>query len=185
MLQLDFSSFPEIETQTLLLRRMTKDDVNELFLMRSSDDVMKYIDRPRALSVKDAEAFLEVIDASLQNNTGITWGICFKNDPSKLLGTIGYWRLVPQHYRAEIGYMLLPDYWQKGIMKEALFALVDYAFTTMNLHSIEANLNAGNIASERLLKSAGFVKEAHFKEDFFFNGIFMDSIIYSKVKATQ
>ncbi len=182
MVRLDFSVFPEIKSQRLLLRKITNDDVNELFLLRSSDEVMKYIDRPRAALMKDAEDYLKVIDSSLHANTGITWAISFNENPSKLLGTIGYWRIMPEHYRAEIGYMLLPDYWQKGIMKEALLAVIDYAFTAMNLHSIEANINVGNTASARILESVGFIKEAHFKENYYFNGKFMDSIIYSKVK---
>jgi len=52
----------------------------------------------------------------------------------------------------------------------------------MNLHSIEANINPGNQASAMLLESTGFVKEAYFKEDYFFNGSFHDTIIYSRLK---
>jgi ribosomal-protein-alanine N-acetyltransferase len=49
----------------------------------------------------------------------------------------------------------------------------------MKLHSVEANVNPGNIASASLLKKHGFVKEAYFKENYFFNGNFHDSEIYS------
>ena len=52
----------------------------------------------------------------------------------------------------------------------------------MNLHSIEANINADNIASAGILEATGFIKEAHFKEDFFFDGMFRDTIIYSRLK---
>jgi ribosomal-protein-alanine N-acetyltransferase len=49
----------------------------------------------------------------------------------------------------------------------------------MNLHSIEANINPENIASRKLLEKTGFVREAYFKENYFFNGKFIDSEIYS------
>ena len=160
MLELNFSPFPEITTERLLLRRMTKQDAGEIFFLRSNEDVMKYIDRPRAVSIQDAEDFLDLINKSLDANDGITWGITMKENPGKLIGTIGYWRMKKEHYRAEIGYMLNPAFWKKGIMKEAILAVLDFGFNTMHLHSIEANINADNVASAGVLEATGFIKEA-------------------------
>lgn len=182
MLCPNFSPFPEIKTERLLLRRMTTNDAEVILSLRSSEEVMKYIDRERTKSISDAKLFIDKIDASLDSNNGIMWGITFKEQPHELIGNIGYWRLVKEHYRAEVGYMLLPSFWKKGLMKEALLSVIDFGFNKMNLHSIEANINPGNIASARLLKSTGFMQEAYFKEDYFFNGAFHDTIIYSRLK---
>ncbi len=182
MLNPDFSPFPEIKTARLLLRRMTIDDAAEILNLRSSEEVMQYIDRERAVTIKDAEVFLGRINASIDSNNGILWGITLKEDPEKLIGNIGFWRLIKEHYRAEVGYMLNPAFWKKGIMKEALQEVINFGFNSMNLHSIEANINPGNAASSGLLESTGFIKEAYFKEDFFFNGAFHDTIIYSRLK---
>ena len=81
--------------------------------------------------------------------------------------------------------MLHPAFWKKGIMKEALLHVIDFGFDEMNLHSIEANINPDNTASAMLLESTGFVKEAYFKEDYFFNGAFHDTIIYSRLKLNK
>jgi ribosomal-protein-alanine N-acetyltransferase len=59
-------------------------------------------------------------------------------------------------------------------MKEAINAVVDYGFTVLNLHSIEALLDPKNIASSSVLESTGFVKEGHIKESLYFNGDFKD-----------
>jgi RimJ/RimL family protein N-acetyltransferase len=182
MLCPNLSPFPEIETERLLLRRMVTDDAEEILFLRSSDEVMKYIDRERTKSIADARAFLEKIDASIESNNGIMWGITLKETPGKLIGNIGYWRLVKEHYRAEVGYMLHPSFWKKGIMKEALLRVIDFGFNEMKLHSIEANINPGNYASAMLLESTGFIKEAYFKEDFYFDGEFRDTIIYSRLQ---
>lgn len=183
MLSLNFSPFPEIQTERLLLRRMTSNDAEEILNLRSNEVVMKYIDRERTKSIEDAELFLKKIDDSINSNNGIMWGITLKEEPGKLIGNIGYWRLIKEHYRAEVGYMLHPSFWNKGIMKEAMLRLIDFAFDEMNLHSIEANINPGNKASAMLLESTDFIKEAHFKEDYFFNGSFHDTIIYSRLKV--
>ena len=49
----------------------------------------------------------------------------------KVIGSICYWRLLKQHYRAEIGYALHPQYWKKGLMKEAILKVLDYGYNTM------------------------------------------------------
>ena len=187
MLQPNFNPFPELATERLILRRITADDTNEIFRLRSDERVMKYIDKERAASIKDAEIFFNLINDSTNTNTGITWAIALKKSPDKMIGNIGFWRLIKEHYRAEIGYMLHPDFWNKGIMKEALAEAIDFGFNKMKLHSIEAQINTGNTTSAHILESVGFIKEAHFKENYFFRGTFSDTIVYSKLNsgATQ
>ena len=182
MLELNFTPFPELQTSRLLLRKMTLADAGEILIMRRNEDVMKFIDRKRMDTLAEADEWIKIIIEALINNTGITWAISLRDAPERLIGSIGYWRIFNEHFRAEIGYMLNPDYWQKGIMKEALNLLIKFGFENMGLHSIEANINPGNIASEKLLISTGFSKEAYFKENYFYNGLFKDTIIYSMLK---
>ncbi len=182
MLQPDFSIFPEIKTARLLLRKLTNEDAIEIFKLRSDENVMRFIDKERAATIVDAETFINRIIQSLNNNDGITWAITLNEAPHILIGTIGYWRLIKEHFRAEIGYMLNPGYWKKGIMKEALLKVIDIGFNVLKLHSIEAHINPENGASAGILTSTGFIKEAHFKEDFFFDGTFKDTAIYSRLR---
>ncbi len=181
MLSLNFSPFPIIETERLLLRCMTMDDSNTFFSLRTNEKVIEHFNRAPDGSLEATRSKMQEILQMQEKNEAILWVIVFKDDPSKMIGNIGYWRIVKEHYRAEIGYLLSPEHWKKGIMKEALNAVVDYAFTTMNLHSIEANINPDNIASDALLESCGFVKEAYHKENYYHDGVFYDSIIYSRL----
>ncbi len=107
------------------------------------------------------------------------WAITLRENPGKLMGTICYWRFQKENYRAEIGYVLHPHFWKKGIMKEAILKVIEYGFTVMQLHSIEALINPANIASAAILNSTGFVQEAYFKEDFFYLDRFFDTAVYS------
>ena len=93
--------------------------------------------------------------------------------------------MLPEHYRAEIGYMLNPAYQGKGIMSEALSIIIQYGFNNIGLHSIEANANPANQASIKLLEKIGFVREGYFKENYYFNGNFLDSAIYSLICAKK
>lgn len=179
MLNLNFSPFPVLYTERLVLRNFTKNDANDLFKLRSDEKVMQFIDRPRTASVKDALEFIHKIHDSLKTNYGITWAISLNNNNKTLIGTIGFWRIMGEHYRAEIGYMLHTDFHAKGIMHEAMQPVLKYGFNIMNLHSVEANVSPENFASMKLLEKNGFVKEAYFKENYFYNGKFLDSLVYS------
>ncbi len=182
MLQPKFYPFPELRTERLILRKITKLDAGNIFELRSSEQVMKYIDKPRATSIDDAHYFIQIVLENLAKNDGITWAIGFREMPQHLIGTIGLWRLIKENYRAEIGYMLHPQHWRKGLMKEAIDAVIKYGFNQLKLHSIEAHINPANAASDGILVASGFVREAYFKEDYYYNGAFLDSAIYSRLQ---
>jgi ribosomal-protein-alanine N-acetyltransferase len=131
-----------------------------------------------AVTIQDALDLIKKMADSLTNNDGISWAVTLKDD-GKLIGTIGFWRMMKEHYRAEIGYMLHPQFQGKGIMQEAMTIVLDYGFNTMKLHSVEANVNPANTASIKFLERNRFQREAYFKENFYYGGKFLDSAIYS------
>lgn len=180
MLSISFSSFPILHTPRLLLREMTADDAQALFEMRSDERVMRYLGRPLQKDVSEAVEFIEKIRVSFAENEAVAWGISFHGH-SKLLGNISFWKMDKANHRTEIGYMLHPDYWRQGVMDEAMAAALDYCFRVLNFHSVEANTDPQNEASGRLLEKHGFVQEAYFRENLYFEGRFLDSRIYSKI----
>ncbi len=179
MLSPNFTPFPIIHTPRLLLREITPDDAPAIMHLRSNPEVMQYINRPLTLTIEEAETWIGKVADNLVGCGGITWCICLHEAPLHHVGNIGLWRIEPENYRAEIGYMLEPDLQGKGIMHEALMAVVHYGFHTMKLHSIEAQLDPRNHASAALLKKGGFVQEAYFKENHFQRGEFADTAVYS------
>lgn len=185
MLQLNFTPFPQIATERLLLRRLTLSDAPEIFFLRSDKSVLQFLGKEPSATISDAEKFINKINLDIDAGDIIMWGIVLKEQPDTVIGTINYWRLIKEHYRAEFGYALHPSYWGKGIMKEAILEVLQFGFNEMKLHSIEARIAIGNIASASVLEATGFVKEAYFKEDFFFRGKFEDTIVYSLLSGTE
>ncbi len=181
MLKVNFTPFPEIKTERLLLRRLTLNDAPEIFFLRSDKTVLQFLGKEPAKTISDAEEFINKINSDIDAGEVIMWGIVLKGQPANVIGTINYWRLIKEHYRAEFGYALHPGFWRKGIMKEAILEVLRYGFNEMKLHSVEARIAIGNIASASILEATGFVKEAYFKEDFFFRGKFEDTIVYSRL----
>ena len=185
MLSLKFSQLSQLETERLLLKKITNDDAPALFEMRSDREVMRHIDRPLAKTIDDALALIQVLTDGLDANNAVTWGIFLKEQPARLVGTLGFWQIQKEHYRAEIGYLLHPSLQGKGIMREAIIKAMEYAFSVMKLHSVEANVNAENLASRKLLEKLDFVQEAYFKENYYSNGRFIDSVVYSILTPFQ
>jgi ribosomal-protein-alanine N-acetyltransferase len=160
------------------------EDAPEVFFLRADPGVLKYIDRDPANSLEEIQHFIQMLTDNVNNNTGIAWAITLKGD-DKMIGSIGLWRLIKEHYRAEVGYVMHPDHYGKGIMHEAMMAIVDYGFNGMHLHSIEANIHPGNLASQRVLERAGFIREAYFRENYYYNGVVSDSAIYSLIAPKE
>jgi len=177
MLTYDFSTFPVLETERLILRRLRDSDVNEIFEMRSDPESMKYIPRPLTQNHEDALAHIAKINEQIDLNQGINWAVTLKGDDI-LVGLMGFYRTEFENYRAEIGYMIHPGYQRRGIVSEAIQRMVSFAFSNLGLHSIEAVIDPENTASEKALQNNGFVKEAHFRENGFFDGKFIDSVHY-------
>jgi len=178
MLTISFTPFPVLHTDRLVLRQVNNNDAKEIFEIRSDREIMKYIDRPLAASIDDALQLIQKINDSLIAEDGINWAITIKGSTT-LVGTIGFWRMEKEHYRAEIGYIIHPSCQGKGLMTEAMIAVLNYGFKTMKLHSVLANVNPENAASIRLLERNNFTREGYFKESYFYNGKFLDSAIYT------
>ncbi|CAN5910019.1 GNAT family N-acetyltransferase [soil metagenome] len=180
MLEFNFSPFPVIQTERLTLREITRDDATAFFELRSHPEVIKYLDRFPPKHIEEIHVFLERIFSGISSNQSIAWAISLTGN-GEMIGTVSFHATQPEHHRAELGYQLFSAYWKQGIMSEAVKATIEYGFNTMKLHSIEAQTNPGNEASIALLKKTGFVQEAYFRENFYFNGKFLDTTVFSLV----
>lgn len=181
MLTLNFTPFPIVRTPRLTLRRLQNTDVDAVFALRSDPEIMKYVPRPLAKTREEALEHIATINAKIDTNEGINWAITLKEN-NAMIGIIGHYRMQPENSRSEIGYMLLPQFSGKGYASEAVNEVVRYGFDILELHSVEAIIDPENAASARVLEKNQFVKEAHLKENEFFDGRFLDTVIYSLLR---
>lgn len=177
MLTVQFNQFPVIETNRLLLRQPTHEDIDALFRLRTNEVVMQYIGRPKPQNREDVATYIDRIRKDFEQSLGITWIISAK-ETGLAIGTMGLWRMDKENHRAEIGYLLDPEYQGRGIAAEAMHAVLNYGFNALKFHAVEANVDPLNEASKRLLLKTGFVQEGYFRESYFFEGRFLDSVIF-------
>jgi len=155
MLPLQLTPFPTLTTQRLRLRRLAQQDKQEIFSLRSDEQVNRHLDRQRANSIEDAEIFIDKINTIIEKNESVYWAVCLKENP-RLIGTICYFNLSSESSTAEIGYELHPFYHGKGIMQEAISIVIQYGFEVMQLKKIFACPSEDNLSSIKLLERNGF-----------------------------
>ena len=156
MQPLNFTPFPVLKTPRLILRQLEISDEQDIFFLRTDEEVNKYVDRPKATSLDDARIFINKINKGIAENTALYWGITIDG---AFAGTICLWNIDPAMEKAETGYELLPKFQGKGIMQEALIAVLEYAFDKMGLRCIEAYLHGENERSLKLLEKYKFTKD--------------------------
>lgn len=158
MLQLNFSPFPVLTTERLVLRQLTAGDEEKIFALRTDEAVNKYLDRQKARSTEEARNFIKKINKSISNNELVFWAITYKED-SSLIGTVCYWNVSKENESAELGYELLPSHQGKGIMQEVIATIIDYGFKTMKMQVIEAFAQKSNQRSFHLLEKFNFTMD--------------------------
>jgi len=174
-------SFPIINTDILLLRKIKKKDVKDLFENFSSENVLKYYGMAPHKKYNETINLINNFNIDYENKKTIRWAIELKNE-KKVIGTCGFhsWNL--EYNRAEIGYELNENYWRKGYGTLVIKELLMYGFTELRLNRIEALVYPENFPSQILLEKLKLKKEGLLKEYCHFIGKPQDLIMYSILK---
>lgn len=176
----DFSSFPTLHTERLVLREPTPTDAERYFHLRNDERTMAFIGRKRPQRVEEAAAMLDLLVQDRIAGERLGWLISLKDDPA-MIGSVGLYKLKPEHHCAEAGYQLAHAHWGKGLMQEALNAVVHYAFSELRAHRVEAMTDPRNERSRVLLERCGFSLEGILRESFYWNGVFHGSAVYARL----
>lgn len=183
MNELNFpDDFPVLKTDRLTLSAFSAEDVIDFFNLKSDKEFVKYLGLSPMTKVAQARSRVHSIIQDFNISEGVTWKIAMKGE-SKLIGYIGYWRILFKHFRGEIGFGIDESYQKQGYMSEAMEAIILWGFNTLGLHSIKADVDPRNKSSIHLLEKFNFKKEAHLRENYFFNDTFIDSLYYGLLKS--
>jgi [ribosomal protein S5]-alanine N-acetyltransferase len=174
--------FPTLETEDYLLRRLQDTDAEAIFHYFSDDEVTKYYDFNTYKHIEEAVRFISSKEKLFQEGRGIRWGITTKDNPSKVIGTIGFHNWNKHSHKAEVGYELSKEFWGQGVMSRLLPIVIQYGFHTMELNRIEALFHPDNIGSRKVLEKAGFKFEGILEEYVLIKGNFLDTAVMSLLK---
>lgn len=168
-----------METNRLIIRRLSADDWYDLYEYLSQEDVIKY--EPYGV-FNEEECKQEAIRRS-QNEA--FWAVCLKEN-GKLIGNIYFQQQEPKEFLTwEIGYVFNSAYYGRGYATEASRRIMQYGFEQAGAHRIIAKCNPENISSWRLMERLQMRKEGHFRKPAFFSSsdkgtpLWHDAYLYS------
>jgi len=178
---IDTDTFPVLETERLILRKVIKEDAKSIFNYLSDQKVMKYYGLAPFKTINDALDEISWYQSIQNKKTGIRWGITLK-EQGVVIGSCGFHNVVSQHFRTEIGFELSKDQWGKGIAIEAVDTIITHGFNHMNFQRIEALIEPPNLSSQKLVEKIGFIREGLLRSYEFTCGKFDDLYMYSLLK---
>lgn len=168
-----FARLPILETPRLTLRKMTMRDAPDIFHYSRDEEVARHVLWEAHQSLWETRGYVRFLLHQYRSGLPGSWGIELK-ETGRVIGTIGYMNYSEDNRTAEIGYSLSREHWGKGLMTEALTAVIDESFRTLKLHRIEAMHFTDNPASGRVMAKCGMRHEGHLRERICCKGVFRD-----------
>ena len=176
--------FPVLTTERLILSRPVEGDMQHIIHYLDSDKVYSENTANIPYPYKEADAeFLihEVVDKGFENETDFVFAIRNKEN-GLIMGLIGIHHWDKANQKAEIGYWLGKEFWNKGYVTEAMTEVLAFGFKVLNLNKMFANFFPHNPASGRVMEKSGMRQEAVLKQEIYKNGKFLDFVRYSILK---
>ena len=158
-----FALMPKLETPRLLLRRMYVSDARDMFEYASLPAVTRYLTWEEHTTYAYTQGYLAHIQELYRKGEGYDWAVVWKEE-KKMIGTCGFTSFDTANGGAEVGYVLNPAYWGRGIAAEALWRVMQYAFEQLGLHRLQARCMEGNAASARVMEKCHMRYEGTFCE---------------------
>jgi ribosomal-protein-alanine N-acetyltransferase len=176
---------PTLETERLVLRPLTSADTTAVFLYASNPAVTRFTLFETHQTLDDSRWFVgDYTRSRYASREPDPFGLVLKTDPLQtIIGTIGaHWASQP-NLTMEFGYSLAEPFWGRGLVVEAARAVMRYVFEEYAVERLQAQVFAGNDASERVLQKLGFAREGVLRSLVLRRGRWWDIVMYSLLRA--
>ena len=173
--------FPKLVTERLILNKIKDSDIPVIVDYAGNKKIAENtLNIPHPYTKKDAEFWISNATKGFKNGTQYTFGIRLK-PKNEFIGAIGL-KVEPRFDRAEMGYWIAEKFWNQGFATEAVKAMLEYGFNTLELNKILATHLVENSASGKVMINNGMIKEGELKEHTKKNGVYQNLIQYRLTK---
>ena len=177
-----FSHLPELKTSRLTLRKMLVADTADMYDYACRQDVTKYLTWNPHPDRAYTKEYLQYLGSRYAVGMFYDWAVIYEPD-HKMVGTCGFTSFNCSSDSAEVGYVLNPDYWGKGIATEALERVLQFGFEELHLHRIEAKFIEENNRSRRVMEKVGMTFEGVCREGMLIKGKYVNVGICSILRS--
>lgn len=171
-----------IETERLILRRFRVEDAQAMYDNWASDiEVTKYMTWPTHGNVEDSRAILTDWVQGYEKADSYLWAIALKEKGDQPIGSISVVAFDERSEKAEIGYCIGKSWWHRGIMTEALRAVMSYLFDEVGFQRLEACHDVNNPNSGAVMRKCGMICEGILRRSGHNNQGICDLAIYAQL----
>lgn len=170
------STLPTLSGQRVILRWPSESDAAELFEIFGDPDVTRFWSHGPFRNVEEAEGLVREIHRFFAERVLFQWVVVDRLSGG-VIGTCTLHRWCGRHRRAEVGFALRKSLWGGGWMRDAVSVMIDFAFSTLNFHRLEADVDPRNQRSLALLERLGFRREGLLAERFHAGDEIQDSVL--------
>lgn len=165
----------------LVLREFAETDENAVHSYACDPVVTQFLEwGPN--SIEDTRAFLRKAVGQVETPSRRAFDLAVVDIQSQaVIGGAALSVTNVEHRRGEIGYVLHPDVWSKGLATETARMLLRFGFDQLQLHRISATCHPDNHASARVLQKAGLVFEGRLRSHLFVRDAWRDSLLYAAI----
>jgi RimJ/RimL family protein N-acetyltransferase len=175
-------AFGPIATPRLVIREVRYADVDDLFEVNGDHEVTRFLPYATWQSREDGVAWFTRMTGLVERGNARQL-VLVRKDGDKVIGTLLLFNFDPGSARLELGYVLGRAHWGGGLMREALQSMCAYAFGSLGIRHLEAEVNSSNVASIRLLRSLGFVHEGTLRKRWVAKAAAYDTDMYGLLSA--
>jgi len=176
-----FQAPEPIEAERVRVRLLAESDLPALYEVNSDEAVTKLLPYATWTSAADGDAWFRRMEGIQATGLALQFVVADKAS-DRAIGTTLLFRLEEGSARAELGYVLGRAWWGRGLMHEALAALLDRAFGSMALRRLEAEVDVRNAASTRVLRRLGFTREGLLRQRWVSKGEARDIEIFGLLR---
>lgn len=175
-----FETFPTLHTKRLDLVEIKQENLGDIFKLFGDQKVTQFYNIVTLTQENEAQKLIDWFQNRFTEKAGIRWGIALK-DQRNIIGTIGFNNVIKNH-RANIGFDLQAEFWNRGFITEALKTVIEFGFNELEINRIEAEVMLGNLASEKVLSKIGFKKEGILRQWMYWNDTHYDMTMFSLLR---
>ena len=180
-----FSRMPTISTERLILRKISLDDVDDMYEYAKNAKLTEYLTWSPHPDKAYTFEYVSYLQTRYKSGEFFDWAIILK-ESGKMIGTCGFTRFDFRHNFGEIGYVVNPDYQGRGIATEAVGAVMRFGFDNLALNRIECRYMIENEASRRVMEKNSMIFEGTLRNGMLVKGSYRDigicSILQSEYK---
>ena len=174
-----FLDMKELETDRLILRKISKSDAKDMYEYAKNPDVSKYLTWSAHESLRYTRSYIKFLIKKYREGEYFDWAIEEK-ESHKFIGTCGYSMFDEENFKVEVGYVLNPDFCKRGYATEAVKRIVEYA-KELGMHRVEARIIKENTVSENVIKKCGFILEGIGHDEMYIKGEYKTILHYARL----